>query len=130
LWCRQLCRVQYRQIQDAVVRYQFRVATALRLRRSDLVSSSKTFASRATHHRRIAVHIPGFKHLAELFQVFFSRRAVRVSPNGQRHVEIDETASNAGEARSLQLSSHGTSHSIEYLPASLGTGRLRPRRLL
>ena len=72
----------------------------------------------------------GSSHLAELFQVFFARGAVRVRPDVQRHIQINETASNAGEARSLQLSPHRTSDPLERLSASLGVGRFRSGRLL
>ena len=64
-----------------MVRYQFRLAIPVRLRRGDFVGPSKTFAFRATHDRRAVGHIARFKHLAELFQVFFARRAVRVRPD-------------------------------------------------
>src|SRR5213596_2133993 len=62
--------------------------------------------------------------------LFFSRRTVRVRPDVQRHIQIDETASSAGEARSLQLSPHRTSDPLERVSASVDVGRFRSGRLL
>src|SRR5262245_60608575 len=107
-----------------MVHHQFRLAIIVRLRRSDFVGSSKTFASRATHDRRAVGHLSRLKYLAELFQVFFARGAVRVRPDVQRYIQINEPASDAGETRSVKLSPHRTSDSLERVSPSMGFGRL------
>src|SRR6266436_2233823 len=106
------------------------MAVPVYLWRGDLVSSSKTFASRATHDRRAVVRIPRLKYLAELFQMFFARGAVRVCPDVQRHIQINETASDDGETGSVKLSPHRTSDSLERVSASVDVGRFRSSRLL
>src|SRR5215472_9116810 len=107
-----------------MVHHQFRLAITIRFRRRDLVGSCKTFASRATHDRRGFVHIARLQYLAELFQVFFARGAVRVRANVQRYIQINETASDAGETGSVKLSPHRTSDSLERVSPSMGFGRL------
>src|SRR6266480_4178275 len=106
------------------------LAVPVYLWRGNLVSSSKTFASRTTCDRRPVMHIPRLKYLAELFQMFFARGAVRVCPDVQRHIQIDETASDDGETGSVKLSSHWTSDSLERVSASVDVGRFRSSRLL
>ena len=82
----QLGRLQLGKIQDAVVHYQFRLAIPVRLWRCHFFGSSKTFASRAPYNRRAFGHFARLKHLAELLQVLFAGRAVRVCPDVQRHI--------------------------------------------
>src|SRR5438552_13325028 len=98
------------------------MAVPVYLWRGDLVGSSKTFASRATHDRRAVMHIPRLKYLAELFQMFFARGAVRVCPDVQRHIQIDETASDDGETGSVTLSTHWTSESLDRVSTPVTVG--------
>src|SRR5262245_2252722 len=107
-----------------MVHHQFRLATTIRLRRSDFVGSSKTFASRTTHDRRAVGHLSRLKHLAELFQMFFARGAVRIRANVQRYIQINETPSDASETGPVQLSPHRTSDSLKRVSPSMGFGRL------
>src|SRR6516162_2372664 len=107
-----------------MVHHQFWLAIAVRFRRVVLVGSSKTFAFRATHDRRAVGHLSRLKYLAELFQMFFARGAVRVRPDVQRYIQINETAPDAGETGSVKLSPHRTSDSLERVSPSMGFGRL------
>ena len=90
----------------------------------------KKSAQSLRHYRRPSVHIARLKYLAQLFQVFFARRGVRVRADVQRHIQINETASDAGETRSVQLSPHRTPNSLQRVSASMGIGRFRSSWLL
>src|SRR4029077_14992534 len=113
-----------------MVHHQFWMAVPVYLWRGDIARAPEKSAQSLRHDRRPSVHIARLIGLAQLLPVQFARGAVRVRPDVQRYVQMDEPASNAGETRSLQLSPSRTSNPLERVSASLDAGRLRPCRLL